>query len=257
MKYQKPQLTYDELAAALMKTNRELEDLERSRTEFYANISHDLRSPLAALSSSVEYLLSLEEISKDELKSVLKIVQGRVKVLEHMVNDMFLLTTLENEEIPFSNSEIDMGPFLEEFFFEREMDKRYANRKLILSVPDNLKARTLIDTDKFLRLLDNLFTNALKYSNDGDSIELGASIEGEMLAIWVRDTGIGIKEELVPRVFERAFTVSKARTPDVEKTGCGLGLSIAKTIVQRMKGDIDCKSKEGEGSVFTVRLPLL
>lgn len=256
MKYQKPQMTYDELAAALMETNRELEAMERSRTEFYANISHDLRSPLAALSSSVEYLQSLEEVSKEELKNMLKIMQGRLKALTSMVNDMFLLTTLENEEIPFTFAEVSLVPVIEEFFFEREMDKRYEKRKLTLAVSDALQAKVSVDIGNFLRVLDNLFTNALKYSDDGDSIELGASLSEKTVNVWVRDTGIGISEVHVPHIFDRAYTVSKARTPDVEKTGCGLGLSIVKTIVKRMHGNITCTSKEGEGSVFTISLPL-
>lgn len=257
MKYQKPQLTYDELAAALMKTNAELKEMEQSRSEFYANISHDLRSPLAALKSSVEYLQSLEHVSDGELTGTLSIMEGRIKVMETMVNDMFLLTTLENTDIPFHTDKVMMGPFLEEFFFEREMEQRYSKRKLILTVPFDLKACAMIDADKFMRLLDNLFTNALKYSKDGDEIELGAGMQEHELAIWVRDSGIGIPADKVKRVFDRTFTVSKARTPDLEKSGCGLGLSIAKTIAERMGGRIECESKEGEGSVFTIFLPVI
>ena len=114
-----------------------------------------------------------------------------------------------------------------------------------------------MDTDHFYRVLDNLFTNALKYSLEDATITLGAMLSSDKknVIIFVRDTGIGIPASSIQKIFERSYMVSSARTPS--SSGTGLGLSIAKTIIERHNGDIWCESKEGHGSTFYLSLPIL
>ena len=116
MKYQKPQLTYDELAAALMKTNRELEDLERSRTEFYANISHDLRAPITAIRSAVDYLVNSKNLREDDYTSSLKLIDRRTKTLENLIQDMYYLFCVEDTTRELAMETVDAAMFLEEYF---------------------------------------------------------------------------------------------------------------------------------------------
>ena len=272
-KFEAPQLTVEELSAALYEANEELKRvndeltaINRSRTEMFANISHDLRSPLTAIKSSVEYLQTLENPTPEDYSSALKLMDTRIKTLEVLINDIFLLATLESKSLTMKFEEIDIIPLLEEFFTECEIDQKYSARTLSLDMPCTLPAIVKTDSRQLLRVLDNLFSNALKYSHDGDSITLrvepatigtgsfDSPAAGSSLRISVIDTGIGIREEDLENVFKRSFTADKARTPDA-KTGFGLGLNIAKEIVEQHGGTLTCTSTFGRGSCFTVTLP--
>lgn len=259
--FETPSLTIEELTAELYMSKKELKktnDLlienEKQRTELFANLSHDLRSPMTALRSSVDYLLNLKEYSREELMPVLKLMQERILTLEKLVNNIFLLTVLENTAIPFNFENINIGMFLEDFFFNCEADSKYCSRRLVLAVPEDMDAVAAIDTVQFTRVLDNLFTNALKYSGDGASITLNASADDAYVYISVADTGIGMTEAERLKIFDRSYMAAPARTPGAD-TGCGLGLSIVKTIAERHGGTVNCESTPGKGSVFTVRLP--
>ena len=123
---------------------------------------------------------------------------------------------------------------------------------------ENLHALLRIDIQKIIRVLDNLFTNAAKYSDDGAEIRLSAqkSEDRKMLIVSVSDTGYGISEEALPYIFGRTYTVSSARTPN-SKTGSGLGLSIVKAIIERHGGTIRCESEQDKGSSFIFTLPIM
>lgn len=288
-KFEAPQLTVEELSAALYEANTELKKvndeltaINRSRTEMFANISHDLRSPLTAIKSSVEYLQTLENPTPEDYSSALKLMDTRIRTLEALINDIFLLATLESKSLTMKFEDFDVIPLVEEFYTECEIDSKYDKRSLSLDMADSSPAIIKADSRQLLRVLDNLFSNALKYSHDGDSITLkversntpivaenvsGTDTSGNFesgtvaaplsyIRFSVIDSGIGIKPEDLENVFKRSFTVDKARTPDA-KTGFGLGLNIAKEIVEQHCGSLTCTSTYGQGSCFTVELPLI
>lgn len=259
--YHKPKLTVDELSAALYvaneelrKKNEELVMMERSRSEMFANISHDLRSPITAIRSAIEYASSLSVLDQEVLLQTFQLITTRIVSLEGLINDIFLMTTLDNRSIEFDMETVPIGPILEEYFYSCEADVKYQERKLLLDVPERFDVKVKIDTPRMIRVLDNLFTNALKYSSDGDQIELGAKQVEEEIIIWIKDTGMGISNEYIEKIFERCFTISTARTPK-SNTGSGLGLAIAKLIIDRHEGRIWCESEVGMGSTFFLALP--
>lgn len=255
-----PQLSVSELSHALFEANQKLakvnQDLiatQRERDEIFANISHDLRSPITAIRNTIELLRSSDDLSKSEIDKMLDLMNSRSEYLEHLINDVFLLSSLEvNKEMHMSDENI--GMFLEEFFFTAEADSKFADRTLELSVPEDFPYTVSIDPNLFIRVLDNLFSNALKYSKEGALIELGAKFEDTKVVIWVKDTGIGMSKEHLPHIFDRTYRIDKARTPG-SKSGCGLGLSIVKSIIERHNGTIYCESEINEGSVFYIELP--
>lgn len=260
--FKAPSLTIEELTAELYLSKKDLKkanDLltaqEKARTELFANLSHDLRSPMTALRNSIDYLLTLDEYTTEELSPIFHLMQNRILAMETLINNLFLLTTLENTAIPFHYEPVDIGMFLEDFFFNCEADPKYLECTLILDVPLDMRAVISLDTAQFTRVLDNLFSNALKYSASGSSITLSALSSASTVTVTVTDTGIGMTEEQCQKVFERSYMASPARTPD-EKTGCGLGLSIAKAIVERHNGTICCKSKPNHGTSFSIILPI-
>ena len=183
----------------------------------------------------------------------------RLHTLQSILNDIFLLTLLESPSTKLETEPVEMGIFLEDYFYSCMADPKYHKRRLKLEVPDYFPYTAEIEAEKMIRVLDNLFTNALRYSGEGAEIALGAKfIEGEKeegkIRIYVRDTGEGIHKEDAEHIFERSYRASRSRTPEHEGSGSGLGLAIAKGIVERHGGAIWCESEVGKGSCFTFSL---
>lgn len=261
--FEKPELTVEELSHALyeanlklLEANERLQLQEKQRLEFYANISHDLRAPMTALSNSVEYLLSAEQgLQKQELHETLLIMQRRTKYLEHLINDIFLLSSLDSSNDKVHKEPVDMRFFLEDYFYLCEADSKYVNAHLELDIPDSLELTLMIDPILIQRLLDNLFANALKYAKGTPYIKLSATLYDTHFQITVSDHGIGIAPEYLDKIFERSYIVSASRTPG-SSASSGFGLAIVKSIAEHHGATVRCQSILGEGSQFIIDFSL-
>ena len=256
--YTRPQISREELEQRLLEANLSLqaandrlEEEKRQRTAFYANMSHDLRAPISALSNAVEYLKTGKAQQQEE---ILNLMEKRLAFLKRLVEDMFLLSKMESADAVLHRQTLDAAAFLEEYFYSCLADSAYYTRTLALELPAGLGCRISIDPELMVRVLDNLFTNARKYSAPGASITLSARKGEGVLEIAVADTGMGIPAEVLPHIFERSYRASAARTPDDGSSG--LGLSIVQSIMTRHGGAIQCESTPGKGSTFTLTLPL-
>lgn len=254
--FKTPDLTIEDLTLSLYNVNQKLQQTIRERDEIYANISHDLRSPVTAIHNSIEYLQSLEHVTEKDIQSVLPLLYERTLILEKMINDIFLLTKLDSADSLLHMKDIPARDFLEDFFFMCDADTKYNDRNLILDVSESLSATICIDPIYMNRALDNLFSNALKFTHSNDTIKLSATYKASYLQIVVSDTGIGIDPHELENVFRRSYMTSSARTPSVS-SGAGLGLSICKSIVEKHNGTIKCKSNPAKyhGSHFIIELP--
>ena len=261
-KFEQPSVasnTVAELSAKLIEANKKLQDAEQERTIMLENISHDLRAPLTAIRSTIDYMKQKSEcdkldISEDEIRAMINLLDVRAKTLEVLVHEFYYLTCIESGRDDLSLQEVPLAQFLEEYFFAAEIDDKYDGKNLNLDVPENMDALVRIDTAKMSRVLDNLFTNARKYSGDGATITLGAFEKDDSVCFYVRDTGYGIPKESLDHIFKRTYRVSDSRTP-AQEASSGLGLTIVKSIVEQHGGTIMCESEYGEGSVFTVSIP--
>lgn len=261
--YEKPEASRQMLEQQLWEANEELwlankklASEEKARKELLQNLSHDLRAPLAALSGTTELLERkiATKAGEEEYGEILHIMKIRLQTLQTMIEDLFLLTSVENPAIRLSTETIRIGIFLEEYFYSCETDQRFEHRILTLEVEPDFPCTAEIDVSKMVRVLDNLFGNALRYTKEGDQICLSAfrrKTDGEIW-ITVSDTGAGISPEDIPHVFERTYRADRSRTP--RESGNGLGLAIAKGIVEKHGGRIWCESTPGQGSRFTVAL---
>lgn len=246
-----------ETTAKLMEANALLQKAEKERNIMLANISHDLRAPITAIRASIDFLTSGHSVSQEDFSSSLQLIDRRTKNLENLIHDIYLLFCVEDQSKLLYYTDLSATLFLQEYYYDAILDNIYNNHNMYIDVPDNLNCNIHIDIQKFTRVLDNLLINAAKYSAKGADITLSACLNNtnDHLLISVSDTGIGIPGEAIDKIFERTYTVSSARSPE-SPTGSGLGLSIAKAIVERHNGSIHCKSKEGVGSVFTITLPI-
>lgn len=248
--------TIEKLTKQLMIANNELQRMQKERGEMLANISHDLRAPITAIRSAIDVLLQDTEPSAKELASTLHIIDRRTKTLENMIQDMYYLFCVEDVSKDLAFETVNAAAFFEEYFFDAIVDTRYNEHNMNLDIADDLICTINIDLQKMVRVLDNLFTNAAKYSPAGTDITLKVTFheDGHNLLVEVIDNGVGIPEDALARIFNRTYTVSSSRTPNSD-TGSGLGLSIVKAIVERHHGSINCTSKEGEGCCFSFTLP--
>ena len=253
--------TVAELSKKLLKANEDLKQAETERKLMLENISHDLRAPLTAIRSAIDLMKQksankLSDITQEEMDSMLNLLDKRTKTLEVMVQDLYYLTSIEGGRNNYDFKDIPLAQFLEEYYFAAEIDEKFRNYDLTLDVPEDLPAIVSIDADKISRVLDNLFTNARKYSDEGSKITLGAFMGDEEVTFYVKDNGRGIPEKSLPYVFDRTYRVSSSRTPEKESSS-GLGLAIAKSIILMHDGKIRCESTEGVGSCFFVELPVV
>ena len=240
----------------LLQANFELQKIQEERSEMLANISHDLRAPITAIRSAVDYLISGQNLSPEDYQSSLQLIHRRTKTLENLIQDMYYLFCVEDTSKDLDFEEVNAAAFLEEYFYDAIVDTRYDNHNMHLDIEEGLDYTVEIDIQKIVRVLDNLFTNAAKYSAEGTDITLKAENDAARgcLRISVTDNGAGIPADAVKQIFNRTYTVSSARTPN-SSTGSGLGLSIVKAIVERHDGTVSCESEEGKGSCFSFSLP--
>lgn len=259
--YKKPEISKKQLEQELMEANealwnanRQLAEEKRAEAELISNLSHDLRASMSALLGAVELLKSRPKLDDGKYAELINLLERRLKLQKAMVDDLFFLTKISGAQSVLKKQRVECSAFLEEYFYSLTAVPEYEGCNLSLKLPNDLCCTVNIDAEAIFRVLDNLFSNARKYSPPGVSITLEANMNGDKVMISVCDNGDGIAEEDIPRIFERTFRASRARTPG--EGGSGLGLTIASEIVKRHGGEILCESKLGEGSRFTFSLPI-
>lgn len=245
-----------ETTAQLYAVNEQLQKEQAQRKEMLANLSHDLRAPITAIRSSIDYLTAGQTLTRDDIDASLQLIHRRTLTLENLIQDMYYLFCVEDTSRALELEEVDAVPFLETYFYDALCDARYEDRNLTLELAADLQCRITIDIQKIIRVLDNLFGNAAKYSQADANITLKAELSdaSDVLVVSVIDTGVGIQKDALEHIFGRTYTVSSARTPN-SATGSGLGLAIVKAIVERHGGTVNCESEEGRGSCFSFTLP--
>lgn len=257
--------TIESLSAKLLQTtaeltvaNKKLHQIQKEREEIISNLSHDLRAPVTAIRSAIDYLNSSENLTVTDYQTSLAMIDRRTRTLEDLIQDMYYLFCVEDTSKDLQFTEIEAAPFLEEYYYDTLADSRFDTHELRLELPAGLTCKINIDVQKIVRVLDNLFSNTIKYTPKDSTITLKAeqnTTEGT-LHISVIDNGPGIPKDAVQNIFKRTYTVSKSRTPG-SATGSGLGLTIVQAIMERHGGTATCTSCEGQGCCFTLTLPVL
>jgi two-component system phosphate regulon sensor histidine kinase PhoR len=222
------------------------------RRDFLANVSHELKTPLSAIRGFAETLRDGALDEPDTARRFTERILDQCRRLQALLDDLLTLSRLESVEAPFERRPVDLAACAAR---AAEAVARAADeRGVTLAVePADGRVEVAGDPESLERLLVNLVDNAVKYNRDGGRVTVRLARAGGEALIEVEDTGIGIPEELQPRVFERFFRVDKGRAR--EEGGTGLGLAIVKHVVQRHGGTVELESAPGCGSTFRVRLP--
>lgn len=229
----------------------ELQRLGRARRDFVANISHDLRTPLTSLKLLVETLAKGAWNDANLAPDLIAKLDAEVESLHQLADELFDLAQIESGQAPLKLMSLALPSLIEK---EMARFKLLAERRQIkLDVREIQNVHVLVDPDKFGKVLNNLVHNALKFTPVGGAVSVTAREAGEMIEICVRDTGIGIPAQDLPRIFERFYKVDRARSRG--EKGTGLGLAIAKHLVEAHGGTLRVESVEGEGASFWFTVP--
>ena len=227
----------------------EFRALEKTKKDFVVNVSHELKTPLTAIKGFVE---TIEGQTEDDNRPYLEIIRRNTERMIAIVEDLLVLSELEERGSKIGRTRVDLKPMAESVL--KMFEKRAGEKGLSLSLeaPPDLPP-VPADPNQMEGLLLNLVDNAVKYTEKG-SVTVRVSVRDRSMAIDVEDTGIGIDADDLPHVFERFYVVDKSRSRKLG--GTGLGLAIVKHIVSAHKGTVSVKSRIGEGTTFSVLLPL-
>jgi two-component system phosphate regulon sensor histidine kinase PhoR len=239
--------------AQLQLEHAELEKLERVRKDFVINVSHELRTPLASIQGYTETLIDGAIADPDYNMRFLGIIRHNAERLARLTEDLLTLSRVEQKRQKFEFETHFVNALIHDAF---DMMRPIAQKNRIQLLEERAPEDTVVccDSEAVSQILSNLMENAIKYTPEGGRISVGALAQGSMVEFFVRDTGVGIPEEDLPRLFERFYRVDKARSRELG--GTGLGLSIVKHLVAAHNGATRVESRVHEGSTFSFTLPV-
>lgn len=240
-----------ELITAFNQTLERMEGLFNSQRRFLADVSHELRTPLTVIKGEVSLMRHIGQIDEESIKSV----ESEVDRLTRLVGDLLLLAQAESGRMPMNMRPVELDTVLLEVF---QQMRTLAGEKLRIKISDIDQVQITADRDRIKQVLLNLTGNAVQYTPPGGQVTLALEKANEQAHIIISDTGPGIPAEDLPHIFERFYRGerSRKRSSDSQSSGFGLGLSIAYWIVRNHGGVIDVSSREGQGTTFSVWLPI-
>lgn len=227
----------------------ELKKLEQMRKDFVANVSHELKTPITSIKGFSETLLDGAMKDEQTLKSFLSIILKESERMQTLIQDLLDLSKIEQQGFKLDFQTCHINEILKEIYTllsRKAIDK---NIGLSLKVP-NEDIMIHGDPYRLKQIFINLVNNGIMYTPSGGEVNILVKADQDIVEVSVQDTGIGIKEDKIPRIFERFYRIDKARSRN--SGGTGLGLAIVKHLVEAHRAKIDVKSKVGEGTIFTV-----
>ncbi len=229
----------------------ELRNLEKVRTDFVANASHELKTPITAIRGLSETLVDDPDVDQATLMHFMGRIHAQSIRLSHLVVDLMTISRLESNQNTSAFTLLNFGELVNRATTAAETASEYKNQQIKVLLPID-KVEVVGDQQELSQLVDNLVDNAIKYTPEGGLIQVRMSVQGVDVVLEVEDSGIGISPQYQQRVFERFYRVDKARSQSLG--GTGLGLSIVKNIAERHGGLVSVSSQLGKGSIFIYRM---
>lgn len=231
-----------------LKDTRSREDAQK---EFIDNVSHELRTPITAVRLTAEALLSGAKEDPELLDMFLRNLVKESERLSLLIDDLLEIAKGESRRRKLRVTSVDINSLI--IRVSRLNSSKAVDNQIVLTIDTPANIVMNADEQQIEQVLDNILSNAIKYTPKGGKVVINAVENSDCVSISISDTGIGIPENEVPRIFERFYRVDKARSRKLG--GTGLGLSIVKDVVDAHNGTITVKTKLGKGSTFTVFLP--
>ncbi len=239
--------------AALKAAHDRLHEMNREKDRFMTMAAHDLNNPLTALMMKCIVFEIDGDFSKQSVHGMLAIVRNNAQRMTHLIKNLLKADRLEHGRMQFRPGTLDLSALARDAI--GVMQPCAECKQIQMTFTDSfVPLRIRADRDALLQVLENLLSNAIKFTPQGKSITVALAARGDMARLEIRDEGPGFSPEEMPRLFGKYVTLSARPTGNEDSNG--LGLSIAKSLVESMKGRISCESQPGEGALFVVEFPL-
>jgi len=238
----------------LMRDLTDIFKIQQLKSDFVANVSHELRTPLQTIKLGLETISSGHAKNDEKEKNnFLSLMHKESIRMEHLIKDLLTLSKIEQQEHIKPSSKINLQEVLDyvQKFYQEQLKKKNITVQVNL---DQNNLNIVGDKDKLIEVFANLISNSIKYSDPDKNIYINSTQKsGERVEIKIKDEGIGIPQELLPRISERFFRVDSEKTRKVN--GTGLGLAIVKHIIKQHRGEFSIQSSEGMGTEIKISLP--
>ena len=245
---------FNQMADTIVANMDELKRTDQLRRELIANVSHDLRSPLASMQGYIETILMKDStLSTNDRKKYLQIIYDNTTMLSKLVSELFELSKLDAKQVQPKPEAFSMAELTQDVVMKFKPEAESLKVDLQASLPKDL-LMVEADIGMIERALSNFIDNALQYTPEKGTVKVDLSKQNKKVRVVVSDTGVGIPEEQIPLVFERFFRVEKSRSRS--SGGTGLGLAIAKRILELHESTISVESVEQEGTTFSFDLKI-
>jgi len=242
------------LQRTVEKQRAELERLNAQKDHFLGMAAHDLRNPLGAIMSFSEFLEDdLQAVLSQDQAEFLEIIHSSSRYMLDLVDDLLDVTTISRGKLTLDRQPVQVSDLLEKLFIQNRVLAQIKNIDVLLQAEIDPEARVYLDPTRFSQVVNNLVSNAVKFSPEGSQITLDCTLDQDQLQVQVMDQGPGIPENEIKGIFEMYQRTSVTSTAGEKSTG--LGLAIASKIVQAHEGEIEVTSKTGAGSIFTISIP--
>ena len=242
-----------QLSEAFNKMLGRLKLLDESREEFVSNVSHELKTPMTSMKVLADSLLEMKEAPVEMYQEFMQDIAKEIDRENQIITDLLSLVKMDKTGQNINIQTVNINDLLEQTL---KRLRPIAEKKNVEMVMESFRPVTAeIDEMKFTLAISNLVENAIKYNHDNGWVHVSLNADHKYFYIKVEDSGIGIPEEDQPHIFERFYRVDKSHSREIG--GTGLGLAIARNAVIAHRGAIKVYSNEGEGTTFTVRIPLI
>ena len=238
---------FNEIIKAINKMTAELEGTETLRTDFIANVSHELKTPLAVMGNYAT-MLQRPGITEEEKNSYAKAISEAARKLGQLITNILKLNKLENQQIFPQPQEFDLGEQLCECLLGFEDAWEAKNLEIETEIEDDVRIKS--DPELLSLVWNNLISNAIKFNAEGGTLRVELKAEGDRVAVTVSDTGCGIRPEVGQHIFEKFYQGDTSHATQ----GNGLGLALVKRVVDILSGEISVQSVCGQGSTFAVKI---
>lgn len=240
------------ISRSVEKTIGQLREVDQSRQEFVSNVSHELKTPITSIRVFADSLMSMEEAPVDLYREFMEDISVEIDRESKIIDDLLTLVKMDKSEAILNITQVNVNLLVEQTL---KRLRPLADKRHVELIYESIREVTAdIDEMKISLAVSNIVENATKYNVEGGWVRVTVDADHKFFYVKVADSGIGIPEEEQGRIFERFYRVDKARSR--ETGGTGLGLSITRNVVLMHRGAIKLSSQEGEGSVFTLRIPL-